>query len=301
LGAGVEIAYVSGSTTGIVQTYDRTGGAYRNLDVKGLQVDLRTGAGVTSTLLLDSSNNATFAGKIILSGTDKHLIADDTASTVYLSGGNASNVGGNISLYGTTTGSNQGDILFRSGSTQVGLWDESQTAWHLNGRLDLSDATNAGQIKFPATQNASSDPNTLDDYEEGTFTPTWTSDGTAPSIGNGVLSGKYTKIGNRVDCVMTFKAGSTTTFGTGNYSFALPFTAAASTGSLTSFTGVAYIDDTGTGWGQGTITGRSASATKFDINLVPIGSIGTARVTNTAPMTWANGDSLTASFTYFTA
>src|SRR4030066_820181 len=29
-----------------------------------------------------------------------------------------------------------------------------------------------GQIKFPATQNASADANTLDDYEEGTFTPT---------------------------------------------------------------------------------------------------------------------------------
>ena len=29
----------------------------------------------------------------------------------------------------------------------------------------------AGQIKFPSTQNASADANTLDDYEEGTFTP----------------------------------------------------------------------------------------------------------------------------------
>ncbi len=29
-----------------------------------------------------------------------------------------------------------------------------------------------GQIVFPATQNASSDANTLDDYEEGTWTPT---------------------------------------------------------------------------------------------------------------------------------
>jgi len=153
----------------------------------------------TTTLTLDSSQNATFAGKIILSGTDKHLIADDTASTVYLSGGNASNVGGNISLYGTTTGSNQGDILFRSGSTQVGLWDESQTAWHLNGRLDLSDATNAGQIKFPATQNASSDANTLDDYEEGTFTATVTpsTSGTV-TLDTSLDTLAYTKIGRQV-------------------------------------------------------------------------------------------------------
>ena len=39
--------------------------------------------------------------------------------------------------------------------------------------LDLSAAT-AGQIKFPATQNASADANTLDDYERGTFTATAT-------------------------------------------------------------------------------------------------------------------------------
>jgi len=55
-----------------------------------------------------------------------------------------------------------------------------------------------GQIKFPATQNASSDANTLDDYEEGTFTP-------GISFGNGTTgitysaqTGYYTKIGNVV-------------------------------------------------------------------------------------------------------
>jgi hypothetical protein len=55
----------------------------------------------------------------------------------------------------------------------------------------------AGQIAFPATQNASSDANTLDDYEEGTFTPTIVSTGG----GSGTYSsqiGTYTKIGNRV-------------------------------------------------------------------------------------------------------
>ena len=30
----------------------------------------------------------------------------------------------------------------------------------------------SGQLKFPATQSASADANTLDDYEEGSFTPT---------------------------------------------------------------------------------------------------------------------------------
>jgi hypothetical protein len=54
-------------------------------------------------------------------------------------------------------------------------------------------------IAFPATQNPSSDPNTLDDYEEGSWTPVLTATGTAP---NGVTYsnryGQYTKIGNIV-------------------------------------------------------------------------------------------------------
>jgi hypothetical protein len=38
-------------------------------------------------------------------------------------------------------------------------------AWTVGGALTLT----AGQIKFPATQNPSSDANTLDDYEEGSW------------------------------------------------------------------------------------------------------------------------------------
>ena len=50
-----------------------------------------------------------------------------------------------------------------------------------------------GQIGFPATQVPSTDPNTLDDYEEGNFTGTLTGCTTAPTD---VIY--YTKIGNQV-------------------------------------------------------------------------------------------------------
>src|SRR5574340_331128 len=54
----------------------------------------------------------------------------------------------------------------------------------------------AGQIKFPAAQDPSADANTLDDYEEGSTTPTVTaSSGTFTSVSCAL---KYTKIGNRV-------------------------------------------------------------------------------------------------------
>jgi len=54
-----------------------------------------------------------------------------------------------------------------------------------------------GQIKFPATQNASADANTLDDYEEGSWTPVLAATGATFSY-NGSTEGRYTKIGNRV-------------------------------------------------------------------------------------------------------
>ena len=55
-----------------------------------------------------------------------------------------------------------------------------------------------GQIKFPATQNASADANVLDDYEEGDFTPGLS----FATVGNLSVTfstqiGTYTKIGNR--------------------------------------------------------------------------------------------------------
>ena len=54
-----------------------------------------------------------------------------------------------------------------------------------------------GQLKFPASQNASSNANTLDDYEEGTWTPTLTTSGTDfDSVSyNADTGGLYTKIG----------------------------------------------------------------------------------------------------------
>jgi len=55
-----------------------------------------------------------------------------------------------------------------------------------------------GQLKFPATQNASSDPNTLDDYEEGTWTPTMDRSGSSPTVSYSQRYGTYTKIGRMV-------------------------------------------------------------------------------------------------------
>jgi hypothetical protein len=57
-------------------------------------------------------------------------------------------------------------------------------------------AASGSGITFPATQSASSDANTLDDYEEGTFTPTVTPQ--TGSLTAYTSTGSYVKIGKSV-------------------------------------------------------------------------------------------------------
>jgi hypothetical protein len=53
-------------------------------------------------------------------------------------------------------------------------------------------------LQFPATQYSSTDPNALDDYEEGTWTPTLSRYSTPPSITYNSQVGFYIKIGRLV-------------------------------------------------------------------------------------------------------
>jgi hypothetical protein len=83
-------------------------------------------------------------------------------------------------------------------------------------------STSGAGITFPATQSASSDANTLDDYEEGTWTPTLSRGGASFTyVGQ---YGTYTKIGNLV-FVAGFIQWSSNSGGSGAYLIAnLPFT-----------------------------------------------------------------------------
>lgn len=85
-------------------------------------------------------------------------------------------------------------------------------------------------LAFPATQNSSADANTLDDYEEGTWTPAITFGGAAVALTYSVQTGAYTKIGNsvRVSGQITITSNGTSS-GQCNIT-GFPFTNAASTG-----------------------------------------------------------------------
>jgi hypothetical protein len=84
-------------------------------------------------------------------------------------------------------------------------------------------STSGAGITFPATQSASSDANTLDDYEEGSFTPTIAGTSTAGSGTYSLQQGTYTKVGRAVS-FRIYIAWSAHT-GTGNMAIeSLPFT-----------------------------------------------------------------------------
>jgi hypothetical protein len=73
-------------------------------------------------------------------------------------------------------------------------------------------ASGAG-ITFPATQSASTDANTLDDYEEGTWTPSLTFATGSTGMTYSIRSGTYVKVGNLVTVagriLLTAKGSST--------------------------------------------------------------------------------------------
>jgi hypothetical protein len=81
-------------------------------------------------------------------------------------------------------------------------------------------------ITFPATAVAASDANTLDDYEEGTWTPVYT--GSAGSIGATAYTqqaGTYTKIGRQVTAKMRVALSSKGSWTGAALFTGLPFTA----------------------------------------------------------------------------
>ena len=66
----------------------------------------------------------------------------------------------------------------------------------------------SGALKFPATAIASANANTLDDYEEGVWTPTLLDAPEGNPAGVGSRVGQYTKIGTQVFLSWTFAANS---------------------------------------------------------------------------------------------
>jgi hypothetical protein len=130
------------------------------------------------------------------------------------------NFSGNADGLDIRTASNYAVISDGDGNRQITM-KEGQTL-----ALDSAVPNSGTGITFPATQSASSDANTLDDYEEGTWTPGQGSGMTV--VGAYSSSGTYTKIGRTVTVKGVLTAATSLVYTTGNGSLctSLPFTPA---------------------------------------------------------------------------
>jgi hypothetical protein len=131
-------------------------------------------------------------------------------------------------------------------------------------------ASGAG-ITFPATQSASSDANTLDDYEEGSWTPTLVFSGGAGTLSYGTQDGFYTKIGRTVYFSMRLVFSKGTASGTMDSITGLPFSSTSTNG------GGVYID------GMNTLTGAcqyAASGTSLFVYMSVTGNANSINATS---------------------
>jgi len=135
-------------------------------------------------------------------------------------------------------------------------------------------ATSGSGITFPATQSASSDANTLDDYEEGTWTPAITFGGGSTGITYSAQVGFYTKIGNTV--TVQFRASlSSKGSSTGNAVLGgLPF----SVGGTYSFNYIIHDNTAGFNAGFGMYWSMESGVSG---NLRQIGTNGSSALDNT--------------------
>ena len=178
----------------------------------------------TNNLTIDPTASIKIAGNT----AGDTLVCDITGATVTLVYTGAT-YGWNVAAQ---VGGNGGTAVTLTGTqtlTNKTLTSPTLTTPVASTTIGVGAATPSGSgsgITFPATQSASTDANTLDDYEEGTWTPGQGSGMTV--VGAYSSSGTYTKIGRTVTVKGVLTAATSLVYTTGNGSLCtgLPFTPA---------------------------------------------------------------------------
>jgi hypothetical protein len=182
------VAYLNGSkvlTTGSALVFDGT-----NLGV-GVTPSAWVGINAVQVGNLGALSSSTSAGTVL---SNNAYATSAGWAAKYITTGTASfyeQIGGAHYWLQAASGTAGNAITFTQALTL-----------NTNGALVLQGGSTSASgvgVAFPATQSASSDANTLDDYEEGTWTP---NQGTGiVLIGTFSSSAKYTKIGRQVTLV----------------------------------------------------------------------------------------------------
>jgi hypothetical protein len=165
----------------------------------------------------------TAAGEVLIGATSTSSLGAATGIQAYQAGYLYATVSNDAPAGFSRRTSDGAIVLFRRDTSGVGTIDVTTAGVTYTG-------TNG--ITFTATQASSANANTLDDYEEGTWTPTIVSGITSPTYSN--QSGNYTKVGNVVTFTFRIAVSGGTRNGT-TLSFSLPFVGIANgylTGSV---------------------------------------------------------------------
>jgi hypothetical protein len=124
-----------------------------------------------------------------------------------------------------------------------------------------------------------------------TWTPSFTS--TGGSLGNGTASGRFKRLGSRVSGWGSITLGTTTSFGTGTISWALPVTTSASESNRV--IGQVFYNDNGVNEYAGIL--RRSTTTSAFAGIVNASGVITY-TSSTSPFTFGNGDSIIYTFDY---
>lgn len=162
----------------------------------------------------------------------------------------------------------------------------STDAVQLIGRVNVQNSGTASyNWSIPSTSIVKNYP--IDETEWLSYLPTWSAS-TPPTIGDGTLVGQYKIRGNECSVRQRTTIGSTTTNGTGTYTWSLPFTAATFTSGNFSGSGRVFDNSTTTTYVSYVNIAGSGSATTMNMTT----HSATGAVSGTVPVTLATSDQL---------
>jgi hypothetical protein len=210
-----------------------------------------SGAGGNVRLLIERGGNV---GIGTTSPNSKLHVIDSQNIAANGFGDGQLSIGGSGYTFGIALDAQAAHIYHNSSSRniEIGTNEGTDLTIHTNGNVSIADGNlvfAAGHgVDFSANQNSGGmTSELLDDYEEGTFTPT-----IHAGASNIVLAsnnyGKYTKIGNIVHCSGRFQATSLT---------------AGSSSTNVELGGFPFASDTPLGSGTGAIAGSIGYASGF--------------------------------------
>ena len=253
------------------------------LSADGLAV---TGTVTASGKITGSANIRSVASAT--DGTDGFEIFDNASGGTHI--GSATREGNGLNLAGYD------NVYLTAGATTIGggsiIGTISSTGLAVTGTVTASTGVLFG------TDTAAA--NTLDDYEEGAWTPAYASSGTASTFSYGLQIGSYVKIGRLVSCTLRIYTNTSgNTLGTGDITITgLPY--ACTSGVSQQTTAINMVPING-GWVTVSPIAGTIADTSTAISLKGIATLNASPTDLTVSnMDAAGNNQVWATFQYYT-